>query len=139
MYLNACQKCVVFGIAVLTRFFLGLKAKHAFFCMCDGYSIFCQFSFNKSQQQNMFFSHVFFVFPHVFPCFSMVSQCFAQFFHGFPMFLNMAFPYGSFEGTIDVLIYKAKKKGGGRIAVADERPTPRFTELIDNRCLGWDF
>lgn len=42
--------------------------------------------------------------------------------------------YVVLEGTIDVLIYKAKKKGGGsRSALADERPTPRFTELIDKR------
>ena len=68
--------------------------------------------------------HVFPWFPNVFIVVSMVFPCFSMVFHG------------SFAGTIDVLIYKAKKKGGGsRSALADERPTPRFTELIDKRCL----
>lgn len=47
-------------------------------------------------------------------------------------FVPLALP-----GTIDVLIWKPKpkKRGTGGLAQkAEERPTPRFQEILDKRC-----
>ena len=42
--------------------------------------------------------------------------------------------YVVLEGTVDVLIYKPQKKSrGGGLAQKDEKPTPRFQELLDKR------